>query len=153
MLGVSADTPSNPQPRGYPEAPFFPQDNKMEKRKIVRIDSEKCNGCGACVSPCAEGAIELVDGKARVKNEALCDGAGFCIGICPTGALTIEERLASPFDMALVEREKASSAGDASAITCLRCGTRDNGRALFPVRFEGKSLWVCARCIPALIHG
>jgi len=61
-------------------------------RQIVRIDEELCNGCGACVTPCAEGAIQLINGKARVVREELCDGAGFCLGVCPTGALTIETR-------------------------------------------------------------
>ena len=56
-------------------------------RQIVHIDEELCNGCGVCVSPCAEGAIVLIDGKARVVKEELCDGAGFCLGVCPTGAL------------------------------------------------------------------
>jgi ferredoxin len=69
----------------------------MVTRKIVKIDEDKCTGCGLCVSPCAEGAIEIVNGKAKVIKEELCDGAGFCLGTCPTGALTIEEREAEKF--------------------------------------------------------
>ena len=64
----------------------------MVERAIVRIDEELCNGCGLCVTPCAEGAIELIDGKAKVLHEEFCDGAGFCLAVCPTGALTIETR-------------------------------------------------------------
>ena len=63
---------------------------------IVRIDSEKCNGCGACVNACAEGAIKMVDGKAVLVSEAYCDGLGACLGTCPTGAITIVERPSSP---------------------------------------------------------
>ena len=69
----------------------------MAVRKIVKIDDALCDGCGNCVTPCAEGAIELIDDKARVMKEELCDGAGFCLGVCPTGALSIEEREAKPF--------------------------------------------------------
>ena len=67
-------------------------------RKIVRIDEDKCNGCGACVPACAEGAIQIVGGKARVISETYCDGLGACLGECPEGAITIEEREAPEFD-------------------------------------------------------
>ncbi len=70
------------------------------KRTIIKIDEEKCTGCGACVTTCAEGALQIINGKAKVVNEKFCDGLGACIGKCPTDALTIEEREAPEFDEA-----------------------------------------------------
>lgn len=67
-------------------------------RKIIKIDEEKCNGCGVCVPACVEGALQIVDGKAKLISEKYCDGLGMCLGECPQGAITIEERTAEEFD-------------------------------------------------------
>jgi len=67
-------------------------------RKIVKIDAEKCNGCGLCIPSCQEGALQIVDGKAKLLNETYCDGLGACLGECPQGAISIEERVAEEFD-------------------------------------------------------
>ena len=64
----------------------------MSIRKVVHIDEELCNGCGACVPSCAEGAIQVIDGKARLIADKYCDGLGACLGECPEGALTVQER-------------------------------------------------------------
>lgn len=70
----------------------------MVKRKIVKIDETKCNGCGQCIPNCPEGALQVIDGKARVVSDIFCDGLGACIGYCPQGAITIEERDAEEYD-------------------------------------------------------
>ena len=128
-------------------------------RTIVRINEELCNGCGLCVTPCAEGAIEMVNGKAHVVSDELCDGAGFCLGICPTGALSIEEREAVAFDEHAAEIEMEKRGVTYIEQTCHVCGQgelgsgNDDSRVLLPCRKAGASLWVCTRCLPALIHG
>jgi len=75
----------------------------MGTRKIIKIDEGKCDGCGLCVPSCAEGAIQIIDGKARLVDEKFCDGLGVCLGECPNNAITIEEREAEEFDEEAVE--------------------------------------------------
>ena len=84
-------------------------------RKIIRIDEEKCNGCGACAAACHEGAIEMVNGVAKLTREDYCDGLGDCLPACPTNAIRFEEREAPAYDEAAIQKAKAEK-------TPLACG-------------------------------
>lgn len=145
------------------------------KRKIIEIDPELCDGCGECVPSCHEGAIEIVDGKARLMSDRLCDGLGDCLGECPQGAITMVEREAEDYDERLVQArrhgltEAPVSAGcpGAAARAMARpvpVPTADTGAAPaarlghWPVQLRllhpqaeflaGSDLLLCADCVP-----
>lgn len=87
-------------------------------RKIIKIDEEKCNGCGACASACHEGAIQMINGKAKLTREDYCDGLGDCLPACPTGAITFEEREAPAYNEKAVLAAKAEKANSSLPCGC-----------------------------------
>ena len=94
----------------------------MPVRNIIRIDEEKCDGCGLCVTGCAEGALQVIDGKARLISDIYCDGLGACLEDCPRGALIIEQREAAEFDENEVEKHLAANVAGESEPAPLACG-------------------------------
>ena len=85
-------------------------------RRIIKINEEKCNGCGICAAACHEGAIGMVDGKAKLLRDDYCDGLGDCLPACPTGAITFEEREAAAYDEAAVKAKAAKEMGAAGPV-------------------------------------
>ena len=124
------------------------------KRRVIHIDQDKCNGCGACASACHEGAIGMVNGKARLMRDDYCDGLGDCLPACPTNAITFVEREAAPYDEAAVQANKAAlkagKAADAAfAPTVSRLQQWPVQIKLAPVNapyFNGAKLLIAADC-------
>ena len=107
-------------------------------RKIIKINEELCNGCGLCAEACHEGAIAMVDGKAKLVREDHCDGLGDCLPACPTGAITFEERQAPAYDPAAVARTQAARQ-EASSCACPGSQARSLSRETAPCACPGPS--------------
>ncbi|MBR3808565.1 MAG: 4Fe-4S dicluster domain-containing protein [Lachnospiraceae bacterium] len=114
------------------------------KRKIIKINEEKCNGCGACATACHEGAIEMINGVAKLMREDYCDGLGDCLPVCPTGAISFEEREAPAYNEAAVLVSKQKNAAMESSLNHWPIQIK-----LVPVNahyFEDCNLLVAADC-------
>lgn len=103
-------------------------------RKIIKINEEKCNGCGACAAACHEGAIQMVDGKARLTREDYCDGLGDCLPACPTNAISFEEREAPAYDEAAVNAAKAAKAHSSLPCGCPGTQSKQINRETVPYK-------------------
>ena len=106
-------------------------------RRIIEIDQEKCNGCGACAAACHEGAIGMVDGKAVLLRDDYCDGLGDCLPTCPTGAITFVEREAAAYDEAAVLAKKAEALKGTAPRQAPQDGAQVSHPAQWPVQIAG----------------
>ena len=131
----------------------------MVKRKIVSINEDLCNGCGSCIPKCAEGALQIVNGKARIIKDTYCDGLGACLGECPQGAITITVREAEPFSETEVHEhlKKTASAAQPSTAQAGIAAQKPQWPVklnLVPVKapfFENANLLLTADCAPIVI--
>lgn len=118
-------------------------------RRIIQIDKDRCNGCGACASACHEGAIGMVDGKAKLLRDDYCDGLGDCLPECPTGAITFVEREAAPYDKEAVLENMKNAEKNVGLSFTSRLGQWPCQMKLVPVNapyFEGAKLLIAADC-------
>ena len=133
---------------------MFEGENRM-KRKIVNINEDLCNGCGSCIPKCAEGALQIINGKARIIKETYCDGLGACLGQCPQGAITITEREAPAFD------EKEVHEHLKTKIDMVRPPESSTQKPQWPIKlnlvpvkapfFENANLLLAADCAPVAL--
>ena len=119
------------------------------KRRIIEIDEEKCNGCGACATACHEGAIGMIDGKAKLLRDDYCDGLGDCLPKCPTGAIRFVEREAAPYDEAAVKANMKKHTPTSYAPSISQLQNFPVQIKLAPVQapyFDGAKLLIAADC-------
>ena len=101
-------------------------------RKIIQIDEEKCNGCGACAEACHEGAIGMVNGKAKLLRDDYCDGLGDCLPTCPTGAISFVKREAAAYDEKAVQEKYSEKAGTKPHLRRSPCGMSRQPDTAYP---------------------